>query len=274
MALTLLSAFVHATWNTLLRSGMDRLRSITVMSLATTVLALPFALILPLPADASRGWLLLSVLLQVIYSVFLAYAYEYGELAQVYPLVRGTVPPLVSLGGLALAGQRLAGLTWLGIALVAAGIVSLNVGRARAAPRSILFALAAGLFVAGYVLADGIGVRLAGSPYAYVAWVFVLDGLLLPVAYVAIRRQPLRFATHRRETRRALAGGLLSFVSYGAIMTALAQGAIGPVAALRETSIVFSALLARFALGERVHGRRLLACAVVSVGAACIGYSR
>ncbi|MGP8034454.1 MAG: EamA family transporter, partial [Steroidobacteraceae bacterium] len=103
-ALALLAAVLHATWNAALRSGADRLQFVTIMSFATTVLALPFAVVLPLPAVASWAYLGVSALLQVVYVILLAAAYRHGELGQVYPIVRGSVPLLVTIGGFFLAG--------------------------------------------------------------------------------------------------------------------------------------------------------------------------
>src|SRR5256885_2139580 len=106
IGLTLFAAVLHATWNAALRSGVDRLWFVTVMSFATTLAAIPFALLLPLPATQSWPYLGISAVLQVLYSIFLAHAYRYGELGQVYPIVRGSVPLMVTIGGFFFAGQR------------------------------------------------------------------------------------------------------------------------------------------------------------------------
>ncbi len=119
--------------------------------------------------------------------------------------------------------------------------------------------------------ADGIGVRLAGDPRAYAAWLFLAFGLLMPLAFYGRRRRrgaPLL----SRDGMIGLAGGAVSLVSYGAMISALAWGPIGPVTALRETSVVFSALLGRALLGERMTWRRLLAAEAVTAGALCLGY--
>ncbi len=270
IALVLFSAVLHASWNALLRHGADRLWSVTVMSFATTALALPVAAALPLPAPASWPFLALSAAFQVGYSIFLARAYTHGELSQVYPVVRGGVPVLVTLGALLLLGQRPSALALLGIALVSLGVSSLALGRGRAPMASLLPALAACAFIAGYVTADGIGVRLAGDPRAYAAWLFLAFGLLMPLAFYGRRRRGAPLFS--RDGIIGLAGGAVSLVSYGAMLSALAWGPIGPVTALRETSVVFSALLSRAFLGERMTWPRLLAAAAVTAGAICLGY--
>src|SRR5207245_11203873 len=123
--LVLFAAVLHAAWNAVLRSGADRLWSITIMSFAMTLVAIPFASVLALPASPSWPYLILSSCLQVGYSVFLGYAYRHGELGQVYPIVRGSVPLLVTLGGFLFASQQPNALALLGVVLVAFGIMRL-----------------------------------------------------------------------------------------------------------------------------------------------------
>jgi drug/metabolite transporter (DMT)-like permease len=273
IALPLCAAVLHATWNAALRSSADRLWFVTVMSLATTLAAIPLVLLLPAPLQQSWMYLGVSALLQVIYSFLLAYAYALGELGQIYPIVRGSVPLLVSVGGFLLAGQRLGGLALLGVVLISAAIFSLAFGRGRAERRSLTHAIVTALFVASYVTADALGVRLSGNPQSYAAWIWVIYGALMPAGFLLLRRRmalPLR----TRETWKALAGGLLSFGSYGAIIAALALGNVGTVSALRETSIVFSALIGWMFLGEALTLRRALVCLTVTAGAALIGYAR
>ncbi|HTX23430.1 MAG TPA: DMT family transporter [Steroidobacteraceae bacterium] len=270
ITLTLTAAVLHATWNALLRSGKDRLWSVTVMSLVTAAAAVPLAVLLPIPAPASWSYIGSSAVLQLGYGILLAYAYGQGELGQVYPLIRGSVPLLVTLAGFLLAGQRLGRFALLGIALVSLGIVALGSDRSRPHAKTILLALATAGFVASYLTIDGLGVRLAGNAQSYVAWIFLCYGALQPLAFRLLRRTftvDLRSA----EARKAIAAGAVSLLSYGALVTALALGKLGPVSALRETSVVFSVLVGRLFLGERLTRRRLLACLAVASGAACIG---
>jgi uncharacterized membrane protein len=270
IGLTLAAAVLHATWNAILRSGVDRLWSVTIMSFATTLAAIPCALLLPLPRTQSWAYLGISAVLQVLYIILLAHAYRHGELAQVYPIVRGSVPLLVSIGGFVFAGQRLNAGTLSGIGLISVGIVSLAFGRVRAEAKSLALALVTALLVASYVTADGIGVRLAGNSQSYAAWIFALYGALLPMTFLLLRGR-ITVSLRAPETLKVMTGGVVSFVSYGAITAALAAGNVGPVAALRETSIVFAVLIGHIVLGERLTGRRVLVCLAVTLGAVCIG---
>jgi drug/metabolite transporter (DMT)-like permease len=272
IALTLLAAVLHATWNALLRSSSDRLWSVTAMSFATSLAALPFALLLPLPLTPSWSYLAISAVLQVAYIILLAHAYRSGELAQVYPVVRGSVPLLVTIGGLVFAGQRVGPAGLLGIALISLGIVSLAFGRMRAQATTLALGLLTALLVASYVTADGIGVRLSGNPQSYAAWIFLMYGALLTVTFLLLRGG-MTMRPRASETVKAMAGGFMSFASYGSIIAVLAVSKLGPVSALRETSIVFAALIGHFLLGERLTRRRILVCLAITLGAVCIAFA-
>jgi uncharacterized membrane protein len=271
IALPLGAAVLHATWNAALRSSADRLWFVTVMSFATTIAAIPLVLLLPVPLRGSWVFLGVSALLQVVYSVLLAYAYALGELGQIYPIVRGSVPLLVSAGAYLLVGQRPGSIALVGIVLISAAIISQAAGRAER--RALSHAIVTALFVAAYVTADVLGVRVAGNAQSYAAWIWVVYGALMPVGFLLLRRRMTPAAHDRRDTLKAIAGGVLSFGSYGAIIAALALGNVGPIAALRETSIVFSALIGRVFLGETLTWRRALVCLTVTAGAVLIGYA-
>jgi drug/metabolite transporter (DMT)-like permease len=273
IVLPLCAAVLHASWNAALRSSADRLWFVTVMSFASSLAAIPIVVMLPLPARESWLYLGVSAVLQVVYSFLLAYAYALGELGLVYPIVRGSVPLLVTVGGFLLAGQRLGGRALLGIVLISAAVLSQALGSAHTERKAVMHAIVTALFVASYVIADALGVRLAGNPQSYAGWIWVIYGTLMPAGFLLLRG-PIALRLESRDTWKALAGGLLSFGSYGAVIAALALGSVGAISALRETSIVFSALIGRFFLGEPLTLRRALVCLTVTAGAVLIGYAR
>jgi drug/metabolite transporter (DMT)-like permease len=269
IGLALFAAALHATWNAALRTGADRLRAVTVMSLATTLVAIPFAILLPAPRAAAWPYLTLSSCLQVGYSIFLVLAYQRGELGQVYPIVRGSVPLLVTLGGFLFAEQQPTAPQLIGVVLVALGVVSLSIGKQRAPMQPVLLALATALIIASYATTDAVGVHRAGNPLAYATWLFLIYGALMPTAFVAIRGT-LRLDIRSAETLKALAGGVVSLMAYGAVVSAFALGPAGPISALRETSVIFAAVIGRAFLNEALTIRRVFACIVVGLGAACL----
>ncbi|RWE84006.1 DMT family transporter [Mesorhizobium sp.] len=271
IGLALLAAILHASWNAFLRTGADRLWTVTVMSFSSTVVAIPLAISSAFPASQAWPYVVLSACLQVGYTMFLVAAYRNGELGQVYPIVRGSVPLLVTLGGFLLANQHLALPQILGVGLVAGGIMSLALGKGRTDITSILHSLTAGAIIAAYATVDAIGVRQAGSATAYTAWVLLIYGALLPAAFIAFRGR-LVVDVRSAETLKALGGGVFALLAYGLVVAAFALGPAGPITAIRETSVIFAALIGWLFLGEVLTPRRIAACAIVALGAICLGY--
>lgn len=265
-AMVLGSALLHASWNVLWRSGADRLWSITVMSLVSGAVAAVAIFIVPAPAAASWAYAAVSGLLQIGYCLFLVWAYEKGELSQVFPIARGVAPLLVALGAAVFAGERLSVPALAGLALVSSGIVGLSLGRERLHLHPTALALASGGFIAAYMVCDGIGVRLSGHPIGYFAWMSLAQAAPMPFAYFAIRR---RWPAIRpdREAAKALGGGAISIVAYGTVVWAMAGAVMAKVSGLRETSILFAAILAALFLKERFTWRRALCAVTITTGA-------
>ena len=116
--LVLTSAAMHASWNALLKGGSDRLRSVTVMAVTTSLVAAAGALFLPKPQVASWGYIALSAALHVVYNLLLVASYRHGDLGVSYPIARGSSPLLVAVGAAAVAGERLDGFSLTGIVLI------------------------------------------------------------------------------------------------------------------------------------------------------------
>ncbi len=269
IALVLGAALLHAGWNAVLRGRRDLFWSITVMSLCSAAVALPFALWLPKPAPASWPYVAISAAMQIAYCVLLVRAYRDADLGQAYPVARGASPLLVTLGAAVFAGEHLGLLALAGVALVSAGILGLASGRGRLDVRSLVAALACGAMIAGYTVSDGLGSRLSGRPLSYSAWVFLSQGAPMPLLFLALRG-PLRIAPGDPETFKALAAGLVSMLAYGVVIWALSLSPMGAVSALRETSILFAAALGAVILKEQLSPVRMLWCGCIAGGAACL----
>ncbi len=272
-ALVLAAALMHAAWNALVKSaGEDRLSvfaGVVGVPMAAGAAVLPF---LPAPAAESWPYIGLSAAIHVLYFTALLASYRFGDLSHVYPLARGLAPLLVAVASVPLAGDSLGPGAFAGAGLVSLGIGSLAFtggGSAGPTPRATLYALLTGLAIAAYLVVDGIGVRLSGAPLAYVAWMFVLSGL--PLVAVAIARGGLREGHGSADAwRRAAGGGLLAFASYAVAVWAMSRGGLAHVTALRETSVLFAALIGVRVLGEPFGLRRVLAAAAVAAGLAAM----
>ena len=132
------------------------------------------------------------------------------------------------------------------------------------------WALATGISIASYTVIDGIGVRASGNWIAYTGGMFAFF-LLLPLWYW-VRGKRAIFALPMAEGVKAASGGLISLAAYGAIIWAMQANAMGAISALRETSVVFAALLGAVFLNERLTRLRIAACCIIAAGAACVGW--
>jgi len=269
--IVLLAAVLHASWNALLRAGSDRLWSMTVMCIAIAVVCAALAPFVSVPATASWGYAIASGLLHVGYNLFLVRTYRNGDLGQTYPISRGSSPVLVSLGAAIFAGELPDLTSAVGVILVSGGIVSLAFQGRKVGLASLPYALGTGCFIGAYSVTDGIGVRLSGTPIGYTVWMCLLWGVMAPLVY-AMLRDWRSLARGPKETIVAAGGGVVSLVAYGIVIFAMSLGPMGSVSALRETSVVFAALIGRFFLRERLTAYRIIACCIVAAGAICIGH--
>jgi uncharacterized membrane protein len=231
---------------------------------------LPSPWFAPPPAAQSWGYALLSALLHVGYNLFLVRSYRVGDLGQIYPISRGSSPALIALGAALFVGETITASELLGIGLVSGGIISLAFrGRSLSVP-SLPYALGTGCFIAAYSVVDGIGARLSGAPLAYTVWMSALWGMLMPAVYIGLRDARSLFSV-RPGMFTAVIGGLVSLLAYAIVIYAMNEAPLGAVSALRETSVLFAALLGSLFLGERLTVRRMLACVVIASGAIIIG---
>lgn len=272
LAAVLLAALLHAGWNALVKADRDRLIAMATVSAGSGVAALVLLPLVAAPAPASWPFIAASLGIHLGYQLFLVRAYGHGELGQVYPIARGAAPLLVALGAAVLVGERLAPGPLAGVALVALGIASLARTKRSALPRDprpVLYALGTAVFIAGYTVVDGSGARLAGSAHGYALWFFALNAL--PVAAVVAWRRGLgawRAAGPRLGLH--LAGGVMSLVAYWLVIWALTRGAMAPVAALREVSVLIAAVIGAALLKERLGRARIAAALAIVVGIALL----
>ncbi|WP_434569069.1 EamA family transporter [Pseudomonas sp. Z3-8] len=270
ISLVLFAALLHASWNALLRGGADRLWSMTIMCIAIAVTCVVAAAFMVPPAAASWGYAVLSAVLHVGYNLFLVRSYRVGDLGQVYPISRGSSPALIAMGAAVFAGESIAPGVLLGIALVSGGIISLAFRGRKLSVPSLPYALGTGCFIAAYSVVDGIGARLSGAPLAYTVWMCALWGVMMPMVYIGLRDARSLFSV-RPGIFSAAAGGLVSLLAYGIVIYAMNEAPLGAVSALRETSVLFAALIGAIFLGETLTARRILACVVIVSGTIIIG---
>ena len=260
-------AVAHATWNAMVKSSSDVLLDTSVVIVGAGVAAAPLIVFVAPPAPASWPYLAASIAIHIAYYIALVGAYRAGDLSHGYPIMRGVAPLIVALCALAWLGEAPTPATWTGVLLIAAGVLSLGLTgfHWRTSRVSTGWALANAAIIAAYTLVDAAGVRLSGSPEGYVLWMFVLDALPFPLVVLALRgREFVEYG--RRYWARGLTGGVLSAAAYGIALWAMARAPVAAVAALRETSVIFAALIGAYILKEGHAGRRLRGAVAVVAG--------
>jgi drug/metabolite transporter (DMT)-like permease len=272
MAAVLFAALLHASWNAIVKSSPDKyLDTVMVTAVAALVsaLTLPF---LPLPAAESWPCLLASVVIHLAYFALVAGAYRTGEMSYVYPMMRGSAPLLTACAAVLLLGEPLGVGGWGAVVLISAGILLLAARQWRLGRFDLpqtLFALGTAGVIMVYTLVDGVGTRLSGNAFAYVGWLLLLDGALL-LAHVLLCKRRALIQQARIRWPLALVGGACTWASYAIALWAMTQAPVALVAALRETSVIFGAVIAAVLLQEKPGASRYAAALLVCAGAAAL----
>jgi drug/metabolite transporter (DMT)-like permease len=242
-----------------------------LIAVGAGLVALPLIAFSGWPALACWPWLIASIVIHLFYFAGLIESYAAGDLGQVYPIARGAAPLMTATMTTIFVGERLGLYGWGGIVLLASGVLllSLRGGRdlARLDLRAVGFALFTAVTVCAYSVVDGIGGRAAGPGLAP-AYSFLLFVGIAPVVvvYAVARRGNAVFAQMAPHWKIGLGGGTLAVISYTIAIWAMTLAPIAIVAALRETSVLFGALMGTLLLGEPFGARRVVAAAVIVAG--------
>ena len=199
----LTAAFLHASWNAILKFIPDKMAASLLMTVSSGVLAGIGCFFLPVPDRASWALLLVSAALHVGYFLMLVKTFEIGDFNQVYPLARGLSPVVVAVFA-TLLGDPMSRHQTLGIAVVCGGLATLvfSAGRPkRAQGKALFWAAMTGLSIATYTVTDGVAVRHSGTAAGYTAWMMLAEGLMMSAAFATIlaRRGAAAGDRHRGE---------------------------------------------------------------------------
>jgi drug/metabolite transporter (DMT)-like permease len=265
-AAVLFAAACHAGWNALIKVGLDPLSTTILIAVGSAVVSLVCLPFVGMPAPAAWPWLIASAFVHLFYFAALAEGYRAGDLGQVYPIARGAAPLMTAAASTVFVGEHLSISGWAGIAALATGVLLLSTRGGRGIVhldrRAVGYALLTALTICAYSLVDGIGARASQNPPAYVAWLFLATVVVL-VPYGLWRG--MTSALHRFWLR-GLAGGALQAFAYGIVLWAMTLAPIAIVAGLRETSVLFGALIAVLVLKEPFRTARVGAVALIVCG--------
>jgi drug/metabolite transporter (DMT)-like permease len=284
----LAAAVTHAVWNAIAHGIKDQTLAFALIGVGGIAVCIPLVIAAALPRSSSWPYLWGSVAIHVFYVLLLMQCYRLGEFSQVYPLARGVSPVVVTILAAVFVHEHLALPQIGGVAIVSAGLAFLVFagGRARAgvpgpaatggkASRVVppgkqsrgafLAAVGTGLTIAAYTTVDGVGVRLSHSPVGYIGWLILLESLCVPL-FAAVRRRDVLLKQPRRILLSGLAAGALSVLAYGLVLWAQTKGALAPIAALRETSVIFGAIIGTLVFREPFGRSRITATVLVVAG--------
>ncbi len=268
----LVAVFMHAGWNAVVKGGNNPFVTITHVNLFSGLTALCLLPLVSMPKNDAWVWIAASAALHTIYRFMLVGAYRSGDLAQVYPIMRGAAPMMTAAGTALLISEFISFVGFCAISALCAGVylMSLKGGRrGQFDRRAVAFALASAASTCGYSLADGIGARVNGSGASYAQWMFVMNALVWQLVAVAVRG-PVVYSTLPTSWALAAAGGVMSMLSYFIAIWGMTQAPIALVAALRETSVLFGAVIATVILKEPLTRWRLTASLLVVCGVALL----
>ncbi len=281
-AAVLLGALLHAGWNALVKSSTDKSLDTVLIHVIGSFIVLPLIAWVGWPKAEAWPYIVASATVHIAYYLLLTGAYKHGDLGLTYPLMRGAAPLLVALASVATLGEQLSAAGWLGVVAVSSGVVLLGTpGRLLLADGShdqvghaqrntaIRFALANAVIIALYTVIDAKGARASGNAWQYVCALFLLDSW--PFAFIVMWRrgkaaQPYIRAYAKKRWPLALGGAIASLGSYGIALWAMTQAPVATVAALRETSVLFAALLGAWLLKEKFTQRRVLGTLTIVAG--------
>jgi drug/metabolite transporter (DMT)-like permease len=266
--LVLLAAVLHASWNAVVKSSGDRFLSFTAIRATSSFFGLVLAVFVSFPAASAWPYLIAGVVIHNCYYVGLLQAYRFGDLSHVYPLARGIAPVTVAVLAAVFAGEAPSTGAMAGIGLVSAGIIGLmfsGPGFTDGGLKPVLLAAATGLFIAGYTVVDGLGIRLGETVLGYIAWLNIGEGIPF-IAAVLVSRPREIGPFLKRNWPRTTGAGVILVTAYGLVLFALGQGPMAHVSALRETSVLFAVVIGVVVLHEPLGWRRLAAAAVIVAG--------
>lgn len=271
----LLSALTHAVIGTLMKAQEDKLVFRGILGTVCALFVLPFTFVVAFPPASVWVWLGIGAGLHFIYQLSQVAAFNRGDMGLVYPVMRGVAPLLVGIFAFLMLQERLSPLAVAGLMIVAASLIGFGwQGRTTSAKAgangwmaALGFAVLCGALTAAYTVIDAKGIRLSGDRMSYLVWFFLIDGIGIAIISALFRGKKLKAALRPQMRSGVIAGGL-SLMSYGAALIALSLGPAAPLAAIRETSVIFGAMLAALVLKENFGARRLALSCVLAFGLA------
>ncbi|MCI4643993.1 MAG: DMT family transporter [Hyphomonadaceae bacterium] len=269
--LAIFSAITVAIANFTVKRGGDVLTARMIVSVAMGLTVVPLAPFVPLPPADLWLALLGAVAAHWVYQFAMIRALHRGDLSLVFPVMRGLAPMMTAILAMFVLDEHLSPLGVAGLISASSALLvfALPSGRDPTQLRmdriALGWAVATSVGVGLYSVVDASVARQMPNPYTFIVWLFLLDWIGITVVTLYTRRGEV-IARVRPQLKAAFWGGVAGTLSYGAAIIAFTLTDAALVTALRETSVVFAALLAWAFLKEGFGPRRTIAAAVLASG--------
>ncbi|WP_306249663.1 DMT family transporter [Parvularcula sp. IMCC14364] len=253
------SALGHAVMNVYNKGADDIVLFRAVFLGISATCSIPFLFFLPFPTFEVWMHLGFSLVIHAAYTFFMLNALQKGDLGLVYPIMRGLAPVLAALIALFFLGEELPLLAVLGLIAACATLIAFAwpAKGGTLNKTAIIYALLTAIMIAFYSVNDAAGARAMGNPLVYIAWFFV--SVSLPIALTCFWLRRKVFVKEAPGiVRKAFLASLVGFSSYALALYALSLAPVALMVSLRETSVVFGAILATVILKEPFGQRRIL----------------
>lgn len=269
------AALLHGSWNAIAKAIPARLVSSALIGLVYLAVGAVGCIVFPFPPQEVWPYLLVSAAVQTLYLVLLTAAYAKSEFGRTYPLTRGIAVLGITLISTTFLGEHMTPAQIAGVAVVAIALFALSWSpRSGGGKAGTLMAVAVGITITAYSVIDGIGVRLSGEPFGYASWLFLMQGVSIPlVCFLLARDRRAMLTGMRTHAPMGVLGGILSLAAYTIVVWAQSLAPLAVVSALRETGVLAAGVIGYFVFREPFSRWRLTAtvCAVSGIVAIRLG---
>jgi len=267
LLLVLGSAVLHASWNTLVKSGGQPWLRMGAVIGTSGLLGCALAPFVPFPTAEVWTYILISAVLHQFYFIGICLGYRFGDLSHVYPVQRGIAPFLVAIGAWVFAGETLSTQGIVGVGVIGLAILSLAVTTTKWPDdaAAMFFAVFTGFTIAAYSVVNGMGARAAEHVTTFIVWLMVVSDIPFGIIAVLINLKRSTGSIRRHLTLGA-GGGLLTAMAYALSIWAMTMAPITYVSALRETSVILAAWIGSRLLNEPFGSKRVGAAVFVVLG--------
>ena len=261
------AALLHAIWNSLVKGTSKKSLVVFLIGLAHLIFGIVLSFFSAFPPIEAWPYLIASTVVHSGYLFFLYNSYKIGDMSEVYPLMRGVAPVIVTIGAFIVAGELPVGLSMLGVILISFGIMLLSIYNFffGISYKAVIFSLMAGACIASYTLLDGFGAREAKNALSYISWLFILEGIAAVFIFWIISKKN-GLTMDKGTFIQGMLGGTMSCIAYAFVIYVKMTTPLGIVSSLRETSVIFGSLIGLIVFRERPWHFRIFSAIIVTIG--------